>query len=91
MNLPESNPGGKRSVVDFAVRLREQITRYRPEYRGPLVEFQREMFGAEFRRIEFAGGINRGDLRERRRVDGGNVRRGDPTVTDDADIVFLHV
>ena len=35
--------------MDFAVRLREQITRYRPEYRGPLVEFQREMFGAEFR------------------------------------------
>ena len=47
MYLSESNRGGKRSAMDFAVRLREQITRYRPEYRGALVEFQREMFGAE--------------------------------------------
>jgi len=47
--LPETNRAGKRSIMDFAVRLREQITRYRPEYRGALVDFQREMFGAESR------------------------------------------
>lgn len=38
--------------MDFAARLRELIIRYRPEYRGALVEFQREMFGAESRQAD---------------------------------------
>ncbi len=47
VSLSQSPRAGRRSAMDFAVRLREQITRYRPEHRGALVDFQREMFGAD--------------------------------------------
>src|SRR2546426_346268 len=46
--------------------------------------------GAEFASIEFARRINRGDLRLIGCVDGRDVRRRDPAVTNDADVVFFH-
>src|SRR5687768_16576161 len=44
---------------------------------------------AEFGRVEFAGGINGGDLRVRSRIDRGDVRSGDPTIANDADVVLF--
>src|ERR1039458_10135860 len=48
------------------------------------------VLGTQRRRIQFAGGIDRGDLPERGSVDGGDVRRCHPAITDDADIILLH-
>ena len=45
---------------------------------------------ADLSGAQFARRIDRGDLRLFGGVDGGNVRAGDPAVTDDADIVFFH-
>ena len=48
------------------------------------------VLGAERRRIQFARGANRRDLAERGGVDGGDVRRCHPAITDDADVVLFH-
>lgn len=48
------------------------------------------VFGAEFSAIERAGGVDGGDLRLLAGVDGVDVRRGCPTVSDDAYVVFFH-
>src|SRR5438552_5851122 len=48
------------------------------------------IFVAEFGGIEFARGINCGDLPQGSGVEGWNVRRSDPAVSDNADVIFLH-
>ena len=48
------------------------------------------VFGAEFGAIEGAGGEDGGDLSLFGGVDGVDVRRGCPSVSDNADVVFFH-
>ncbi len=51
---------------------------------------RRAPFLADFGVVEFAGRKNRSDLGLIGGVDGGDVRSGNPAITDDSDIIFFH-